>query len=337
MRVLLTGGAGYIGSHVAVELINNGHEVVILDNFSNSKSSAIEGIKKISSSEFPVINGDVRDRNLLEQVLDFYKIDSVMHFAGKKAVSESISYPNDYIDNNVNGTLNLLRAMKKTGVNRLIFSSSATVYGDPQYLPLNELHPLFAKSIYGASKLIAEEIISSIYKSDTSWSFSVLRYFNPIGAHESGMIGDDPVSIPHNLLPFIAQVAAGMRDCLNVFGGNYQTKDGTCVRDYIHVVDLARAHVKALNRQLRKKNPEYLIVNLGTGHGYSVLDVIHAFENASNKEIPYVIRSRRTGDVATCFSQSKKAQDFLNWRAEFNIEKMCADAWHWQSKNPKNV
>lgn len=334
MKILLTGGAGYIGSHTAVELLSKGHEVVIFDNFSNSSPASVQRIAQITGRSVPLVQGDVREHSVLEQTLREHAIDSVVHFAGKKAVGESVAQPVDYFDNNVNGTLVLIRAMEAAGVKRLVFSSSATVYGDPQYLPLDEQHPLSVTNPYGRSKLMVEEILSDLHVADSTWALTVLRYFNPIGAHESGLIGEDPAGIPNNLLPFVAQVAVGKRACLNVFGGDYPTVDGTGVRDYIHVVDLARGHVQALERQLQQAQPEHLVVNLGTGKGYSVLEVVHAFEHASGRPVPYALVPRRPGDVASCYAQTDKAQEILNWRAQFDIDRMCADAWRWQSRNP---
>lgn len=334
MKVLLTGGAGYIGSHTAVELLNKGHEVVIFDNFSNSSPVSVQRIAQITGRSVALVQGDVREQAILEQTLREHAIDSVVHFAGKKAVGESVAQPIDYFDNNVNGTLVLIRAMEAAGVKRLVFSSSATVYGDPQYLPLDEQHPLSVTNPYGRSKLMVEEILSDLYVADPTWALTVLRYFNPIGAHESGLIGEDPAGIPNNLLPFVAQVAVGKRACLNVFGGDYPTEDGTGVRDYIHVVDLARGHVQALERQQQQAQPEHLVVNLGTGKGYSVLEVVRAFEQASGRPVPYAVAPRRPGDVATCYAKTDKAKAMLNWRAQFDIDRMCADAWRWQSHNP---
>jgi UDP-glucose 4-epimerase len=334
MKILLTGGAGYIGSHTAVELLCKGHEVVIFDNFSNSSPASVQRIAQITGRSVPLVQGDVREQSVLEQTLREHAIDSVVHFAGKKAVGESVAQPVDYFDNNVNGTLVLIRAMEAAGVKRLVFSSSATVYGDPQYLPLDEQHPLSVTNPYGRSKLMVEEILSDLHVADSAWALTVLRYFNPIGAHESGLIGEDPAGIPNNLLPFVAQVAVGKRACLNVFGGDYPTVDGTGVRDYIHVVDLARGHVQALERQLLQEKPEHLVVNLGTGKGYSVLEVVHAFEHASGRPVPYALVPRRPGDVASCYAQTDKAQEMLNWSAQFDIGRMCADAWRWQSRNP---
>ena len=334
MKTLLTGGAGYIGSHTAIELIRHGHDVVIFDNFSNSHPEAVQRVERIIGRTIPVIQGDVRDQQALESALEQHGIDSVVHFAGKKAVGESVAQPVDYYDNNVNGTLVLLRAMKNKGVSKLVFSSSATVYGSPQYLPLDEKHPTSVTNPYGRSKLMVEEILTDLYHSDPQWSLAVLRYFNPIGAHESGLIGEDPSDIPNNLLPYIAQVAVGRREQLQIFGGDYETVDGTGVRDYIHVVDLARGHVKALEKLANLAKPELLTVNLGTGNGYSVLEVLHAFEKACGKTLPYAIADRRPGDVASCYANPSHALQTLGWQAQHSLDEMCADTWRWQNQNP---
>ncbi|MDL5036583.1 UDP-glucose 4-epimerase GalE [Comamonas sp. Y6] len=334
MKTLLTGGAGYIGSHTAIELISHGHEVVIFDNFSNSHPEAVRRVEQIAGRSIPVIQADVRDQQALESALGQHGIDSVVHFAGKKAVGESVAQPVDYYDNNVNGTLVLLRAMKNHNVRKLVFSSSATVYGSPQYLPLDEKHATSVTNPYGRSKLMVEEILADLYHSDPQWSLAVLRYFNPIGAHESGLIGEDPSDIPNNLLPYIAQVAVGRRQQLQIFGGDYDTVDGTGVRDYIHVVDLARGHVKALEKLAGLSQPELLTVNLGTGNGYSVLEVLQAFEKACGKTLPYAITDRRPGDVASCYANPAHALATLGWQAQHNLDEMCADTWRWQSQNP---
>ena len=334
MRTLLTGGAGYIGSHTAIELLAHGHQVVIFDNFSNSHPEAIHRVESIAGQAIPVIQGDVRDQTTLEKALKEHAIDSVVHFAGKKAVGESVAQPVDYYDNNVNGTLVLLRAMKNQNVRNLVFSSSATVYGTPKYLPLDEAHPTSVTNPYGRSKLMVEEILTDLYHSDPLWSLAVLRYFNPIGAHASGLIGEDPADIPNNLLPYIAQVAVGRREKLQIFGGDYETVDGTGVRDYIHVVDLARGHVKALEKLAGLEKPELLTVNLGTGNGYSVLQVLQAFEKACGKSLPYASAERRPGDVASCYADPKHALETLGWQAEHDLDAMCADTWRWQSQNP---
>lgn len=330
MKTLLTGGAGYIGSHTAIELLGKGHDVVIFDNFSNSHPEAVRRVEKITGRTIPVINGDVRDQAALEQALREHGIDSVMHFAGKKAVGESSAQPVDYYDNNVNGTLVLLRAMQSLAIHKLVFSSSATVYGTPQYLPYDEKHPTAAMNPYGRTKLMAEEILTDVAHSDSHWSIAVLRYFNPIGAHPSGLIGEDPANIPNNLLPYIAQVAVGRRDKLQIFGGDYNTPDGTGVRDYLHVVDLARGHVMALE----KLQPGVMTLNLGTGKGLSVLDVLHAFEKASGKTIPYSITERRQGDLPSYYANPDHALKTLGWQAEHDLDTMCADTWRWQSRNP---
>ncbi|MFS4551540.1 UDP-glucose 4-epimerase GalE [Comamonas resistens] len=334
MKTLLTGGAGYIGSHTAIELLSHGHEVVIFDNFSNSHPEAVRRVEQITGRSIPVIQADVRDQQALESALGQHGIDSVVHFAGKKAVGESVAQPVDYYDNNVNGTLVLLRAMKNHNVHKLVFSSSATVYGSPQYLPLDEKHATSVTNPYGRSKLMVEEILADLYHSDPQWSLAVLRYFNPIGAHESGLIGEDPSDIPNNLLPYIAQVAVGRRQQLQIFGGDYDTVDGTGVRDYIHVVDLARGHVKALEKLAGLSQPELLTVNLGTGNGYSVLEVLQAFEKACGKTLPYAITDRRPGDVASCYANPAHALATLGWQAQHNLDEMCADTWRWQSQNP---
>lgn len=334
MKTLLTGGAGYIGTHTAIELLHSGHEVVIYDNFSNSHPEAIRRIEKIMGCQIPVIEGDVRDQAALERTFQHYSIDNVVHFAGKKAVGESVARPIDYFDNNVNGTLTLLRAMQSQGIYKLVFSSSATVYGAPEYLPLDEQHRTTATNPYGRSKLFVEEILADLFHSAPLWRFAVLRYFNPMGAHPSGLIGEDPADIPNNLLPYIAQVAVGRRAHVQVFGSDYPTPDGTGVRDYIHVMDLARGHVHALERLQALAQPELLTVNLGTGKGYSVLEVIHAFEKVCGYAIPYTLVDRRPGDIASCYANPRYALEKLGWKAQYDLATMCADAWRWQSQNP---
>lgn len=334
MKTLLTGGAGYIGTHTAIELIQSGHDVVIFDNFSNSHPEAVRRVQQITGRSIALIEGDVRDQAALERALKEHQIDSVVHFAGKKAVGESVAQPVDYFDNNVNGTLVLLRAMQACGVFKLVFSSSATVYGAPEYLPLDEQHRTSVTNPYGRSKLFVEEILADLYHSNPQWSLAVLRYFNPIGAHPSGLIGEDPADIPNNLLPYVAQVAVGRRERIQVFGGDYPTPDGTGVRDYIHVVDLARGHVKALEKLQSLAQPELLTINLGTGQGYSVLEVIHAFEQACGKALPYTITDRRPGDIASCYANPQHALETLGWKAEHDLATMCADTWRWQSRNP---
>ena len=330
MKILITGGAGYIGSHTCVELLHAGHKIVVFDNFSNSIPEALKRIEKITHKPITFIEGDVRDEEALEKAL--LGCDAVIHFAGLKAVGESVEKPLEYYNNNVHGTLCLLRVMKKMGIKKLIFSSSATVYGDPEFLPLTEEHSLRTTNPYGHTKLVVEDILRALHTSDTSWSIAILRYFNPVGAHESGLIGEDPQGIPNNLMPYIAQVAVGRRESVNVFGNDYDTPDGTGVRDYIHVVDLALGHLQALDIL---DTPQCTAINLGTGKGYSVLDVIHAFEKASGKKVPYTIAPRRAGDIAACYAESSKAKSLLGWRAKYDLAKMCESSWNFQLQNPK--
>ncbi len=330
--ILLTGGAGYIGSHAAIEFIKAGYQVVVVDNFSNSKFEAVRRTRQLAGQDFPCIEGDVRDRVLLDKVFNDYPISAVVHFAGLKAVGESVAQPLRYYDNNVKGSLILFEAMAEAGVHHIVFSSSATVYGDPHTVPIQEHFPLSATSPYGASKLMIENILRDIQQANPLWRVALLRYFNPAGAHESGLIGEDPNGIPNNLMPYIAQVASGKRSQVQVFGGDYETPDGTGVRDYIHVVDLVRGHVKAL--QYLEKNDGLITVNLGTGRGYSVLEMLHAMEHAAHKKIPYQIVERRAGDIATCYADPHYALTTLGWQAEFDQEAMCRDVWNWQSKNP---
>jgi len=328
MKIFLTGGTGYIGSHTCVELLNSGYEVVIYDNLSNSNMRVLERIKAITGKELVFIQGDMRDEELMARSM--MGCSAVIHFAGLKAVGESSEIPIEYYDNNINGTLSLLRAMKKNSIYNLVFSSSATVYGDPSYLPLDEKHPLSATNPYGRTKLFIEEILRDVYTSNNNWHIALLRYFNPIGAHSSGLIGESPNGIPNNLLPYISQVAIGKREALSVWGDDYDTVDGSGVRDYIHVVDLAIGHIKAL------ENISSLgcdAINLGTGDGYSVLEVLRAFEKASGKKITYKIEARRAGDIASCYANAQKAQELLGWSATRNIDDMCCDGWNWQSKN----
>lgn len=332
MRILLTGGAGFIGSHTAVEMVQSGHEVVIYDNFYNSDASVLDRLEKILGKRVPFEEGDVRDYERMLEVLKHYKIEAVVHFAGLKAVGESVEKPLEYYDNNICGTIALLRAMKETGVKRIIFSSSATVYGTPQYLPLDENHPLSVTNPYGRTKLQIEEILEDLCVSDPEWSAVCLRYFNPIGAHESGLIGENPQGIPNNLLPYVARVAAGQLESVRVFGNDYDTPDGTGVRDYIHVVDLAKGHVNAAQYSLTHKG--WIAINLGTGVGYSVLDIIHAYEKACGKPIPYKIVARRPGDVGSCWSNPKRAYDLLGWKAQYDLKDMCLSSWTFQ-KNCK--
>lgn len=329
--ILVTGGAGYIGSHTCVELLNSGQEVVVFDNFSNSYPESIKRVETITGKKVHVVEGDIRDLAAVEATLRQYDCQSVIHFAGLKAVGESVEKPLEYYDNNVIGTHRLLQAMGNCGVKTLVFSSSATVYGDPQRLPLTEDHPLSATNPYGRTKLVIEDILRDLYRSDPDWRIAIMRYFNPVGAHESGLIGEDPQGIPNNLMPFVAQVAIGRREKLSVWGSDYPTPDGTGVRDYIHVVDLANGHLKAL---ARLSGPQCFEVNLGTGTGYSVLEVVKAFSEASGQPVPYELAPRRSGDIAACYADPLFASSVLGWRADRGLDAMCVDAWRWQSKNP---
>ncbi|MHB1094387.1 UDP-glucose 4-epimerase GalE [Thiobacillus sp.] len=333
MRVLLTGGAGYIGSHTAVECLAVGHEVVAFDNLSNSSVKSLERVAQIAGRPVIFVQGDIRDRAALRALFADHRIDAVVHFAGLKAVGESVEKPLLYYDNNIGGSIALFEEMAAAGVKAVVFSSSATVYGDPATVPITEDFPLSATNPYGRSKLVIEEILRDIAVADADWNIALLRYFNPVGAHESGLIGEDPRGIPNNLMPYVAQVAVGRRPHLNVFGGDYPTSDGTGVRDYIHVVDLARGHVAALNKLLQLGGVQTW--NLGTGRGVSVLDMVHAFETASGKAVPYRIVARRAGDVAQCWADPTRATQALGWRAEYDLPRMCADAWRWQAGNPE--
>ena len=333
MAILVTGGAGYIGSHTCVQLLAAGHELVVLDNLSNASRESLRRVEKISGKSFSFIEGDIRDRDGLDRLFAEHSIDSVIHFAGLKAVGESCQQPLNYYQNNVVGTLTLCQAMNAAGVKTLVFSSSATVYGDPVSVPINESFATSATNPYGRSKLIIEEILADLYAADPDWRIARLRYFNPIGAHASGLIGEDPNGVPNNLLPYIAQVAIGKLEQLSVFGGDYPTPDGTGVRDYIHVVDLADGHLKAL--QALSDHGGILTCNLGTGQGYSVLEMVKAFEHASGRSVPYQIIERRPGDIAECYADPTYAAKILNWRAERDLEQMMVDAWKWQSSNPQ--
>ena len=329
MAVLLPGGAGYIGSHTAVELLNSGKEIVIIDNFSNSKATVLENIKKITGKDFKFYEMDYRDREKLDKVFSENDIEAVLNFAGYKAVGESVQKPIEYYDNNINGALALLEVMKKHNVKKFIFSSSATVYGDPETIPITEnCKTGGTTNPYGTTKLFIEQILKDAYASDNTWDICILRYFNPVGAHESGLIGEEPQGIPNNLMPYVVRVAAGILPQLSVFGDDYNTPDGTGVRDYIHVVDLAKGHVLALNK-LEKENKGLFIYNLGTGTGYSVLDMVRAFEKATGKDVPYKIAPRRSGDIATCFADPKKAREELGWEATRTLEDMCRDSWNY--------
>jgi UDP-glucose 4-epimerase len=331
--ILVTGGAGYIGSHTSIALIEAGYDIVIFDNFCNASKEAVRRVEKIVGKHIPVIEGDIRNATDVQKVFDTYTIDAVIHFAGLKAVGESVSYPLKYYDNNVNGTLVLCDVMQKNQCKSIVFSSSATVYGDPHTTPIKEDFPLSTTNPYGQSKLMIEEILRDVYVSDTDWKIVLLRYFNPVGAHASGTIGEDPQGIPNNLMPFIAQTAVGKRTTLSVFGNDYDTHDGTGVRDYIHVVDLAEGHVKAFHAMQDFK--EVMTVNLGTGTGYSVLDMVKAFEKASGKTVPYTLEARRDGDIAKCYTDPTYAKEVLDWEATKSVDEMCADSWHWQSQNPE--
>ncbi len=332
MNVLVTGGAGYIGSHTMVELLNAGHSVVCIDNFMNSKYESVRRVEKITEKKVKFYEGDIRDSVILDKIFTENKIDSVINFAGLKAVGESCAKPLEYYENNIEGLLVLAFAMRKHGVKNLVFSSSATVYGKPKSVPIKEDFPLSTSNPYGSTKLFIEYILKDLYASDNSFNIAILRYFNPIGAHESGLIGEDPKGIPNNLCPYITQVAVGKREYLGVFGNDYNTHDGTGVRDYIHVVDLAKGHVLAVNKLV--ENPGLLIVNLGTGKGYSVLDIVKAFEKATGKEIPYKIMPRRPGDIDECYADPTLAQEILGFKAEKTLDDMCRDSMNWQTKNP---
>lgn len=332
MSVLVTGGAGYIGSHTVVELLNRGEKIIIVDNFSNSKPEMLDKIRKITNKDFKFYEVDLLDRENLDKVFaENPDIESVIHFAGLKAVGESVEKPIEYYHNNITGTLILLDVMKKYNCKKIVFSSSATVYGDPATVPIKEDFPLSTTNPYGSTKLMIEQILRDVYISDNDWSIILLRYFNPIGAHESGLIGENPNGIPNNLLPYINQVACGKLECLSVFGNDYDTVDGTGVRDYIHVVDLAKGHLKALDKARNFNGVE--AYNLGTGTGYSVLQIVKAFEDATGVEVKYKIVERRPGDIATCYADSTKAKNELGWTAEKGIEEMCKDAWRFTQNN----
>lgn len=333
--ILVTGGTGYIGSHTVVELLAAGKDVLILDNYANSSPKVLERIAKISGRAPAFREGDIRDVDGLRALFAAHRIEAVIHFAGLKAVGESVEQPLTYYDNNVNGTLCLLQAMRQAGVRRLVFSSSATVYGDPHRVPIREDFPLQATNPYGRSKLMVEEVLRDLQRAEADWQIAILRYFNPVGAHPSGLIGENPNGIPNNLMPFVAQVAVGKRAQLSVFGNDYPTPDGTGVRDYIHVVDLAQGHLAAL--AALACSGQSLTVNLGTGQGYSVLDMVRAFEAASGRPVPYQIVARRAGDIATCYADPQLAGELLGWQARRGISEMCADAWRWQSMNPDGL
>ncbi len=328
--ILVTGGAGYIGSHTTVELLDRGYEVVVVDNYVNSSPKCIQRVEQITGKKVTCYNVDIRDEKGLSEVFDKHHIDSVIHFAGLKAVGESVAKPLEYYENNVGGTFVLLNVMRKHNVKSIVFSSSATVYGDPERLPIDEECSLHTTNPYGTTKLMIEQILKDMYVSDNSWAITLLRYFNPVGAHSSGLIGEDPVGIPNNLTPYIAQVACGKLPYLKVFGNDYNTPDGTGVRDYIHVVDLAVGHIKAIEKSM----PGVHIYNLGTGKGYSVLEVLHAFEKACGHKLPYKFEPRRPGDIAICYASTEKANRELGWKAQYDIDDMCSSLWNWQTKNP---
>ncbi|MEM5367330.1 UDP-glucose 4-epimerase GalE [Paraburkholderia azotifigens] len=331
--ILVTGGAGFIGSHTCVELLNSDYDVVVIDNLVNSKRESIARVEKITGKQVAFYEADVRDEAVLNTIFDRHPITGAIHFAALKAVGESVAKPLEYYRNNMDGLLVLLDVMRARNVKQFVFSSSATVYGVPKSSPIDESFPLSATNPYGQSKLIAEQILRDLELSDPSWRIATLRYFNPVGAHESGLIGEDPGGVPNNLMPYVAQVAVGKLERLRVFGGDYDTPDGTGVRDYIHVVDLARGHIAALDALVRRDAS--FVVNLGTGQGYSVLDVVKAFEKASGKPVPYEIVARRPGDVAQCFANPGKALEVIGWQAQYGIERMCADHWRWQAQNPR--
>jgi UDP-glucose 4-epimerase len=332
MKILVTGGAGYIGSHTCIELIKAGHRVVVVDNLCNSFLESLKRVEELTDSDIPFHKVDVRDKERLTRVFEQYSIDGVIHFAGLKAVGESVEKPIEYYDTNVGGTFILAEVMRDFNCKTFVFSSSATVYGDPHTVPIKEDFPLSVTNPYGRSKLMIEEFLQDVFVADDTWHIALLRYFNPIGAHRSGLIGEDSNDIPNNLIPYISQVATGKLEKLSVFGDDYDTLDGTGVRDYIHVVDLAKGHVKAL--QALEDKPQVLTVNLGTGNGYSVLDMVKAFEKASGKEVPYQIVDRRPGDIATCYADPAYALEKLGWSAEHELDEMCEDTWRWQSQNP---
>lgn len=335
MHVLVTGGAGYIGSHTCLVLAEAGHQVTLLDNFSNSSRRVLERLARLAGQAPRLVEGDVRDPACLSRVFAATSVDAVIHFAGLKAVGESVAAPLSYYDNNVTGSLTLVEAMGRYGVRTLVFSSSATVYGNPASVPIRENFPLSVTNPYGRTKLMVEEIMADLWRADPTWKLACLRYFNPVGAHESGLIGEDPRGIPNNLLPYIAQVAVGRRERLTIFGGDYPTVDGTGVRDYIHVMDLAEGHLAALHALATEGGGDGpLTVNLGTGRGISVLEMVRAFEAASGRSIPFQVASRRPGDVASCYADPSRAQALLGWHARRGLAEMCLDAWRWQSMNP---
>lgn len=330
--ILVTGGSGYIGSHTVLELLNKNYDVVVVDNFVNSSFESLRRVQNITGKTVTFYESDIRNEEKMDEIFSAHTIDAVIHFAALKAVGESCRMPLKYYENNISGTVSLLKIMDKHNVKKIIFSSSATVYGDPERLPLDENCRLSTTNPYGSTKLMMENIMQDLYKADDAWTIILLRYFNPVGAHESGLIGEDPKGIPNNLMPYVAQVASGKLACISVYGNDYDTPDGTGVRDYIHVVDLAHGHIAAIEHC---NNCGVHIYNLGTGHGYSVLDMIHAFEKACGKTLPYKICERRPGDIASCYAAPDKAKKELHWEAKFGIEEMCASQWKWQSGNPR--
>ncbi|THB68478.1 MAG: UDP-glucose 4-epimerase GalE [Gammaproteobacteria bacterium] len=331
-NILVTGGAGYIGSHTCLELLEDGYNVVVIDNLSNSSKESLTRVGELTGKNIDFIEGDIRNQPLLEEIMQRYSIGAVVHFAGLKAVGESVEKPLEYFENNVGGTISLCKAMANCGVKNLVFSSSATVYGDPHTVPITEDFPLSATNPYGRSKLHIEEMLRDLYVSDNSWNVALLRYFNPVGAHSSGKIGEDPNGIPNNLVPYITQVAVGRLEQLSVFGDDYNTKDGTGVRDYIHVVDLAKGHLKAI--EALAESGGVITVNLGTGTGYSVLEMVEAFRKATGKDIPCKMAPRRAGDIAECYANPANAAQIIGWKAELGIDDMAADSWRWQKNNP---
>ncbi|UWQ93632.1 UDP-glucose 4-epimerase GalE (plasmid) [Rhodobacteraceae bacterium M382] len=332
MKILVTGGAGYIGAHTCLAVLEQGYEVVVYDNFSNGHVEALRRVQRLAGRTLDIVRGDIQDRNLIRKTLQEHRCGGVIHFAGLKAVGDSVSNPLSFYNNNVFGTISLLDAMEDCNVRRLVFSSSATVYGDPRWLPITENHPLRALNPYGRTKLMIEDVLRDLYASDPSWSIGILRYFNPVGAHSSGEIGEDPKGVPTNLMPYIAQVASGLRSSLKVFGDDYPTLDGTGERDYLHVVDLAEGHIAALKVL---EAPTLFEVNLGTGNCSTVLEMVDAFARASGRDIPVEHQNRRAGDAASCFADASKALELLGWRAWRDIDTMCRDHWNWQSRNPE--
>jgi len=331
-NILVTGGAGYIGSHTVLELLEYGKQVIVVDNLSNSKFESLNRVQKLTGREIAFYETDLLNKNDLEQVFHEHRIEAVIHFAGLKAVGESVKIPLDYYQNNLTGTLNLLEVMQRHAVKQLVFSSSATVYGDPATVPITEDFPTSATNPYGRSKLIIEEMLRDLYASDKTWDIMLLRYFNPVGAHQSGRIGEDPADIPNNLMPYISQVAVGKLEKLPVYGDDYDTPDGTGIRDYIHVVDLAQGHLKALDHL--SGHPGLDTINLGTGRGYSVLELVQAFEQVAHRSIAYEVQARRQGDIASCYADTSKAATVLGWQAQRGLQEMCEDTWRWQSGNP---